>query len=116
MRGGHGAVMLTLEVAGKPIAVTNASEDEARDVFESDAFREDLKTVESEGAPIWDGFATLSIRPATRDEIAAFESTPMGEGEEVDEDVPMIMFLVDIDEPENGHEPDGDDGFSLTLH
>src|SRR5215207_4428969 len=58
--------MFTLEVAGKPIAVTNASEEEARDVFESDAFREDLKTVESEGAPIWDGFATLSIRPATR--------------------------------------------------
>src|SRR5215212_8982402 len=65
-----GVVMFTLEVAGKPIAVTNASEDETREIFESDAFKEDLKTVESEGAPIWDGFATLSIRPATRDEIA----------------------------------------------
>ena len=108
--------MFTLEVAGKPIAVTNASEDDARHVFESDAFREDLKTVESERAPIWDGFATLSIRPATRDDIAAFESTPMGEGEQVEEDVPMIMFLVDIDEPETGHEPDQGGGFSRAVH
>jgi len=95
-------VVFTLEVAGKPIAVTNASEDEARDVLESDGFKEDLKTVESEGAPIWNGFATLQIRPATRDEIAAFESTRMAEGDEVDEDVPMIMFLIDIDQPETG--------------
>ena len=43
--------MFTLEVAGKPIAVTNASEDEAREVFESDAFKEDLMTIESDGLP-----------------------------------------------------------------
>jgi len=108
--------MFTLEVAGKPIAVTNANEDEACDIFESDAFREDLRTVESDGAPIWDGLSKVRIRPATREEIAAFESTPMGQGEEVDEDVPMMMFLVEIDEPETGREADGDDGFSRALH
>src|SRR4051794_635404 len=108
--------MFTLEVAGRPIAVTNATEEEARDIFESDAFREDLKSVESESSPIWDGSAPVRIRPATRDEIAAFEGTPMGEGEEVDEEVPMFMFLVDIDEPDTGHAPDGDDGFSRALH
>ena len=54
--------MFTLEIAGKPITVTNASEDEAREVFESDAFKEDLMAIESERAPIWDGFAPMTIR------------------------------------------------------
>ena len=92
--------MFTLEIAGKPIAVTDASEDEARELFESDAFKDDLMQIESEGAPIWDGFATLSVRAATRAEIFEFENTPFGDGENVDPITPMIMFLVDIDEPD----------------
>ncbi len=105
--------MFTLEIAGKPIAVTDASEDEARELFESDAFKDDLLQVESEGAPIWDGFATLSVRAATRAEIVEFESTPLGEGEEVDPTTPMIMFLVDIDEAGESY---GDTGFSQLKH
>jgi hypothetical protein len=108
--------MFTLEVAGKAIAVTEANEDDARELFESDAFKADLMEVETEGAPIWDGFATLSIRPATRAEIAAFESTPVGEGEEVDESVPMIMFLVDIDDPGDADTGPPDAGFSQARH
>jgi hypothetical protein len=42
--------------------------------------------------------------------MAEFESTPMGEGEEVDETVPMILFLVDIDEPDDEAGPN-DTGF-----
>ena len=72
--------MFTLEIAGKPIAVTDASEDDAREVLESETFKADLMQIESGGAPLWDGFATLSVRPATRAEIAAFEATPMAEG------------------------------------
>jgi hypothetical protein len=109
--------MFTLEIAGKPIAVTDASEHDARGVLESETFKEDLMQIESEGAPLWDGFATLSVRPATRAEIAAFETTPMAEGEEVDETAPLIMFLVDIDEPD---ERSGDNGtgtgFSHARH
>ena len=94
--------MFTLEVAGKPIAVTNASEDEARELFESGAFKEDLIAIESEGAPIWDGFAPLTIRPATREEAKDFEDAPTEEdGEPSDEATPLIMFLVDVDEPED---------------
>jgi len=99
--------MFTLEVAGKPIAVTNASEDEAREVFESDAFKEDLMTIESDGAPIWDGFATLNIRPATEDEVKDFEDAPTEDdgGEPAEEETPLIMFLVDIDEAEEDDGP-----------
>ena len=33
----------------------------------------------SEGAPIWDGFASLTIRPATREEAKDFEDAPTEE-------------------------------------
>ena len=107
--------MFTLEIAGKPIAVTDASEDDARDVLESETFKQDLMQLESDGAPLWDGFASLSVRQATRAEIAAFETTPMAEGEVVDETAPMIMFLVDIDEPDEWGGDSGT-GFSDARH
>ena len=107
--------MFTLEIAGRPVAVTNASEEDAREVFESDVFKGDLLQIESEGAPLWDGFATLSVRPATRAEIAEFEDTPMAEGEYVDETSPLIMFLVDIDEPDEDADHSAE-GFSRALH
>lgn len=107
--------MFTLEVAGKPIAVTNASEDEAREVFESDAFKDDLMAIESEGAPIWDGFATLTIRPATREEAKDFDDAPTEDngGEPAEEPTPVIMFLIDIDEPE---EDDSEASSKATQH
>ncbi|HZH53051.1 MAG TPA: hypothetical protein VEZ16_14360 [Microvirga sp.] len=100
--------MFTLTISDKPVAVTNAEEDEARTLFMSDEFKEDLKVLESEGAPLWDGFATLAIRPATEDEISEFEDADLDEDEEAgsdEEDGPLIMFLVDVtdpDEPEEG--------------
>ena len=115
MRVNLEAHLFTLDIAGKPIAVTDASEDDAREVLESETFKQDLMQIESEGAPLWDGFASLSVRPATRAEIAAFETTPMAEGEEVDETAPMIMFLVDIDEPDERGADTGSD-FSHARH
>jgi hypothetical protein len=47
--------MFTLEIAGKPIAITDASEVDAREVLESETFKQDLMHIESDGAPLWDG-------------------------------------------------------------
>jgi hypothetical protein len=66
--------MFTLENAGMPIAITDAGEAEARAIFESDEFKQDLTAVTSEGIPLWDGQAPLNIRAALREEIAAFEA------------------------------------------
>jgi hypothetical protein len=98
--------MFTLTISDKPIAVTNADEDEARDLFMSDDFKQDLKTLESEGAPLWDGFATLSIRPASGSEIAEFEATAEDEEEAagVEDDAPLIIFLVEVSDPDEADE------------
>ncbi len=99
--------MFTLTISDKPIAITNADEEEARELLTSEDFKEDLKYLESEGAPIWDGFATLNVRPATEEEKAEFEGADFDDEEDDDdeeEDGPYIMFLVDVTDPDEADE------------
>ncbi|WP_210484248.1 hypothetical protein [Microvirga antarctica] len=96
--------MFTLTISDKAVAVTNAAEDEARELFMSEDFKEDLKTLETDGAPLWDGFATLGLRPATDLEVTEFEEADVdeeGEEEAEDDDGPLIMFLVDVTDPDD---------------
>jgi hypothetical protein len=97
--------MFTLTISDKPVAITNANEEEARELLMSEEFKDDLKVLESEGAPIWDGFASLNIRPATEEEKAEFEGADFDEDEEDDEEEgPYIMFLVDVTDPDEEDE------------
>ena len=41
--------MFTLTISDKPVAITNADEDEARDLLMSEDFKDDLKVLESDG-------------------------------------------------------------------
>ena len=101
--------MFTLEIAGKPVAVTDADGDGARELFEADEFREDLLSLESEGRPIWDGKAAFLIRPANDEEMDALEQsldeaeTEREEDEdEDDEDGINVLFLVPVDVERTG--------------
>lgn len=95
--------MITLEIAGKPVAVTDADEAEARELFESEEFKEDLRTLESDDGPVWDGKAALTVRAASRDEISEFrEAEGEEEPDDDDEEGPLIVFLVPVS-------PAGDD-------
>lgn len=98
--------MFTLTISDKPIAITNADEEEARELLMSEDFMEDLKYLESEGAPIWDGVASLSVRPATEEEKAEFADADFDdeEDDEDEEEGPYIMFLVDVTDPDEVEE------------
>ena len=93
--------MFTLEIGGKPIAITDAEEAQARDIFESDEFKQDLTAMTSEGAPLWDRQAPLTIRPATEQEVAAFEAPEFDvddeDEDEDDGDGVFVTFLVPVD-------------------
>ena len=94
--------MVTLEIDGKAVAVTNADETQARELFLSESFKDDLKSFKSESRSLWDGSATLATRPASEDEIDAFYEA-LDEEDEVDEDDDDdldidVVFLVSIDE------------------
>ncbi len=100
--------MFTLEIKGKAIVVTNATEDEAAGLFESEEFKEDLKTLTSDGNPLWDGTSPLRVRPASDDEIDSFEEAMNDEeyeddDETDDDDEPIdVVFLVEVDAMDDG--------------
>jgi hypothetical protein len=92
--------MFTLEIGGKPIAITDADESQARAIFESDEFKQDLTAMTSDRIPLWDGRALLTIRPASREETAAFEAPDMDVDDDGDDDEDeglFVTFLVPID-------------------
>jgi hypothetical protein len=98
--------MFTLEIKGTALVVTNATESEATDLFESEEFKEDLRTLKTEGRPLWDGSSPLVIRPASEDEVDAFDEAldddefeEEDEDETEDDDEPIdVVFLVEVDD------------------
>jgi hypothetical protein len=98
------------------VAVINSDEASAKDLFTCDGFKEDIRTMTSDGKPLWNGTSPLKVRAATEDEIETFEDALAeddGEGDftddprhadadsdDEDEDEADIVFLVDIDEPD----------------
>jgi hypothetical protein len=99
--------MFTLEINGTAIVVTNAAENEARELLQTEDFKEDLKTLTVDGRPLWDGTSPLTIRAASEDEITAFDEALDDEDYEDedptdDDDEPIdVVFLVEVDEDED---------------
>jgi hypothetical protein len=96
--------MFTLEINGTAIVVTNAAENEARELLQTEDFKEDLKTLTVDGRPLWDGTSALTVRAASEDEIRAFDEALDDEDYEDedptdDDDEPIdVVFLVEVDE------------------
>jgi len=89
--------MFTLEVSGKPIAITDADEAQARAIFQSDDFKENLAAMTSDGLPLWDGSAPFNVRPASEQEITAFEAPDQELDEDQDSaDDVFVPFIVPI--------------------
>lgn len=102
--------MFTLDIAGRPVAMTDADAPQARELFSSEEFKNDLRSLESEGRPLWDGSAPLEVRPSSEEEIEAFDDALDGDEEEDnsgaggqgdadeidDEDGIDVLFLVPV--------------------
>jgi len=94
--------MFTLEIGSTAIAITDADEAKARAIFESDEFKQDLTAMTSDGTPLWDGRTPLNIRPASQQEVTAFEAPDqdLDEDEDFDDEADdglFVTFLVPID-------------------
>jgi hypothetical protein len=99
--------MFTLEIAGTPIAVTNADEEQAREVFEDEDFKDDLRSMSSNGTPLWDGTAAFVIRPASEAEATAFDESVRPEDDDEDAEGGVdVLFVVPVDDED--HEPEND--------
>ena len=48
-----------------PVAIIRSNEERARELLEVEGFQEDLRTMKSDGRPLWSGKAeSLKLRPA----------------------------------------------------
>ncbi|SRR5271166_6600012 len=66
--------MYTLEIEGQPVAIINSSEEEAREIFSSKYFKDDLLCLDKDdGSPLWNGASQLFVRRAFDEEVAKFE-------------------------------------------
>jgi len=100
--------MYTLVIDGVAVAMTDADEAEAREIFDSEDFKADLADFTTDGKPVWNGTSPFEIRPATEDEEDLFddsleedEEEDEGEGddeEEEEEDGASVVFLVVVDQ------------------
>jgi hypothetical protein len=89
--------MYTLEIGGTPIAVTDGNEGRAHNLFGSEAFRDDLRGLESDGQPLWDGSSPLTVRPASSREQAAFERAMSDSDDNGAAKRVSVLFLVRLD-------------------
>lgn len=104
--------MYTLEINGTALVVTNAAEEDARALLDSEEFKSDLQTLTADGRPLWDGTSPMTVREATESEVEAFEDAlsdddyeDEDEDETDDDDDPIdIVFLVEVDDDDDGDE------------
>jgi hypothetical protein len=100
--------MFTLEIAGRAIAITDADVAHARELFGSEGFRDDLRSLESEGRFLWDGMAPFTIRAASDEEIAAFDDV-LDEVEDADTEDHAAGQVQD------GDDEDEEDGINVVF-
>jgi hypothetical protein len=103
--------MYTLEINGTALVVTNAAEDDARALLQSEDFKSDLQSLTREGRPLWDGRSPMTIRAATAEEAESFEEAmdddeyedeAEEEHDDDDDEEPIdIVFLVEVDDDED---------------
>ena len=96
--------MFALEIASKPIAVTDAGEERAEDFFRSDLFKSHLRELQSDGRPLWDGTSLLNVRPASEVEIAAFRRAEAADADEDEKEASegaVTFSVVYLAETEN---------------
>jgi hypothetical protein len=103
--------LFTVEVAGRPVlVVSEASHDSAQEILAS-LIGPDLQEFESDGVPVWDGQAPLTVRDAnpvetTRWEqgLAEAQEDSAGEEEGPGDGDDFAVFLIELDE--EGEEDD----------
>ena len=99
----------TIELNGRAIAVMGGSREQVEEFAEGDGFRADLLSfMDSDGRPLWDGQGIFapSVRPAMRDEAAAFQlsftdAAATGEAD-ADDSSDWLVFLIDVHEALEG--------------
>ena len=88
--------VFTVELDGRAIVSFEAlNSREASELVKEEWFRNDLQTLTSKGRALWDGAATVRVRPGSEDEAAKYTQYAE-QAVEPRGDLPLA-FLVELD-------------------
>jgi hypothetical protein len=91
-----GTRVFVLSVGGKPtLAFAASTHKEAWQLPKEEWLQGDLISGKSNGTPLWDGDAKLSIRAATADETTTYGNAAAGV--EPSDDL-LLVYLIELDE------------------
>jgi len=99
-------MIYTLEIEGNAIAALRARDiAQAQDLVQDEDFQDDLRILETDNGPLWDGEATVTVREASEAERALFEDSwnqgvTEGEIDPNEEDI-HVVFLVEVYEDDD---------------
>lgn len=96
--------MYTLEINGEPIAIINASKDEARQHFTSDELKAYLLCFHREDSSVlWDGVASLLVRRSLPEEVTRHKATYFNAkssgAPDAEDDDGFLVFLLPVRDP-----------------
>jgi len=95
--------IFTIEIGDRPTLTFEAqNQREAQELCHEQWLKDDLAEAKSDGAPLWDGKATLRARMAAPDESAVFAEAK-NSGQSSDE--LMLVYLVELDGSETDEQP-----------
>ena len=96
--------MFTLEIGGRPVAMTDASEERVHELFKGQMFKAHLGQLVSQGQRLWAGIAPLVVRSSSEDELVRFKRVQAAADEEQDDDEELeafsVVYLVEAEEDE----------------
>jgi hypothetical protein len=88
--------VFALEIGGVPVLTFQAvTHREAASLLQEQWLRNDLQEARSNGVPLWDGKAKLSVRRASPEEVARFLETKTAIVDGSDDLV--LVYLVELD-------------------
>ena len=88
------AAIFTLDIGGRPTVAFEANNlRDAAQLSHEQWFRDDVARLESGGASLWDGKASLKIRYASEAEKGVF----LEAAEEASSDDMILVYLVELD-------------------
>ena len=79
------------------VAFVAVSMQEAQELLRENWFRDDLREAYSQGAPIWDGEAKLTVRRASEVEAAKFSSGMQSANDDASLGDLILVYLVELD-------------------
>jgi len=89
-------IVFALDIAGAPVLMFQAvTHREAAGLPREQWLRNDLQEARSNGAPLWDGKAKLSVRRASPEEVAHFLETKTATVDGSDD--LLLVYLVELD-------------------